>query len=226
MPDQIPNQPAAPPPAPGETPAPDPNVELNQLRQKVNELQTREGRFRNEKGVMQARIRELEALALGNDTGTPDPGRMTATEAQQYGYQLQYQPQYQAPPQQDVVTREEWDLDRFKREQPNRFDAVRQIALDSAKVSNYIRYRQGPYGQAVPDVYGTYQAIAQSLELEELRKAQAGANPNRNPALGVISGNGAASTPEVVDIQDKTPEQLKEMFPEAFAPGGQFGVNR
>ena len=212
-----PNQPVVPAPAEGVTPAPDPNAELSQLRQRVNELQTREGRFRNEKGVMQARIRELEQLALGNGSGDPEYGQPAYSSPNPAYPNPAYQPQQ--PPQQDVVTREEWDLDRFKREQPTRFDSVRQIALDSAKVSQHIKYRPGPYGQAVPDVYGTYKAISDSMELEELRKAQVQANPNRNPALGAISGSGAASSPEQINLDDPemTPEKMKEMFPEAFA---------
>jgi len=213
-----PNPPAGTPPAEGTTPAPDLNAELNQLRSKVNELQTREGRFRNEKGVMQSRIRELEQLALGNSTEGPDYGQQTFVPPGQQYNNPQYQPAFHV--QQDVVTREEWDLDRFRREQPTRFDAVRSVALDSVKVSQHIKYRPGPSGQAVPDVYGTYKAISDSMELQELREAQAKANPNRNPALGVISGSGAASSPEQIDLNspEMTPEKVKEMFPEAFVP--------
>lgn len=208
------------PAATPQTPAPDPAqpdlaTELASTRVKLTELQTREGRFRNEKGVMQARIRELEQLALGNQTDPPEQGQPTYAAPQpQFGQPPQYQPAYSTP--QDVVTREEWDLDRFKREAPARFEPVRTIAMDPVKVGQYIRYRPGPYGQAVPDVYGTYKSIADSLELAELRAAQAGTTPGRNPALGIISGTGAASLQEQVDINSLTPEQIREQFPDAI----------
>ena len=208
-------------PAPEQSPqVSDPNlVELNRLKAELAEFRTREGRFRNEKGVMAARIRELEQLALGNQTETPEYGAPTYAPPQpQYG---QYQPPQfqplQAPPQ-DTLSREEFDLYRFKSEHADRYETVRSIALDPAKVQQFIRYRPGPYGAAVPDVYGTYTAISQQLELEELRKAQQANQPQRNPAMGTISGSGAASQPEGVDIADKTPDELRQMFPEAFAP--------
>ena len=160
-----PGTPAAATPATEPTAQPDLTAKAAQLERELAELKSREGRFRNEKGVMQARIRELEQLALGNSTGDPEPGngqtQPTYTPPGGYGY---------APPQQDVVTREEWDLDRFRRENSDKFDSVRQIALDAAKVGQFIRYRQDQYGRAIPDVYGTYSAIAKELELEDLRK--------------------------------------------------------
>jgi hypothetical protein len=77
-------------------------------------------------------------------------------------------------------------------------------------------------GQPFRSVYKTYKRIADHLELEELRKHQASSNPNRNPAFGAISGSSAASTPEQIDVSDLTPEQMKERFPEAFAPENIF----
>lgn len=215
------------------TPTPDSQsdpreAELSRLRDELSQLRSREGRFRNEKGVMAARIRELEQLALGNTTEPPPPGQPNFTgseqgyaynayNAPQPPYQYQQQPAWQ-PPQPDPVTREEWDVDRFRREQPNRFEAVRQIALDGSRVQPYIRYRSNAYGQAVPDIYGTYAAIAERMELEELKKAQSASSPQRNPALATISGSSANVVEDQPQLQDMTPEKMRETWPEAFPP--------
>lgn len=192
-------------------------IELERLRREVLELKARDGRYRNEKGVMQARIRELEQIVMSDDTGNPDPNT-APPDTSGYGYPP-YRPQppfYPQPQMPEIVTREEWDMDRFKRENPDRFDAVRKIALDSSRLPEFIRYRQNANGQAVPDVYGTYKAISQYMELEDLRKATARNDPNRNPAAATISGN-SASDMETVEIpEDLTPEQIVEKFPEHF----------
>lgn len=211
---------------PDQTPqAPQIDPEIERLKKELQELRTREGRFRNEKGVLLNQIRELQQMNMNADnTSLPNQGEANVT-GQGYQYQPgpyqmqppvpQWQPQYQ-----DTVSREEWDMDRFRREHSDRYEAVRRFAQDPVQVQPFIRYRANTYGQAVPDVYGTYTAIAQSMELEELRKAQAQSvtQPNRNPALGVISGTSANSFEPAQNIQDLTPEQMREQYPEAFPP--------
>lgn len=226
MPDpNAPVSPAATSPADDATqssqPAVDP-AEFARIRDELASYKTREGRSRNEKGVMQARIRELEQLALSNGTGEPEYGQPNTTPAP---YTPAYkQPAYQEP-QTNFVSRDEFDLWRVERElnDKQKFETVRQIALDGYKVQPFVSWQVDPTsGQPFRSVYDTYKRIADHLELEELRKQQTASSPSRNPALGAISGSGAASSPEMVDVTDLTPEQMKEKFPEAFAPGGMF----
>lgn len=225
MPEPNPTNPVA--QAPAQATQPDPaqqpaapvdSAELERLRRELQEYKVRDGRARNEKGVLLRQLEEFRQMALQNSTEPTEAAQpVYAAPPQPYGA-YQPQPAYAQPPQQDVVTREEWDLDRFRREQPTRFEPVRQIAQDAYKVQPHIRYRSDPYGRAVVDVYGTYSAIAQAMELEELRRAQP-PTPQRNPALGTISGSGAASyEPTEMDVSQLTPEQMKEKFPEAFPP--------
>ena len=214
-------------PAPAQATSPDPtqqqaapadSAELERLRRELQEYKVRDGRARNEKGVLLRQLEEFRQMALQNSTDPAAAEQPTYAAPPQPFAGYQPQPAYAPPPQPDVVTREEWDLDRFRREQPTRFEPVRQIAQDPYKVQPFIRYRADAYNRAVVDVYGTYSAIAQQMELEELRKAQP-PSPQRNPALGVISGSGAASyEPTEVDVSQLTPDQLKEKFPEAFPP--------
>jgi len=191
------------------------------MEAKLRDFQVRDGRARNEKGYYERRIKELEQLALSNSasTGQPDYGQPDATSH----YQPAYQPQ-PAPPQADIVTRDEFDLYRFQRDHSDRFDAVRAVAMDGNKVGNFIRYRVdswgrpmiGADGRAVGDIYSTYAAIASHLENEELRAKLSQSSPGRNPALGTISGTASASQAENVDLTDKSPEDIKKMYPELF----------
>lgn len=226
MSDQTPTPSAGAAPTPAPAPEVDHAARAAELEAKLREFQTREGRFRNEKGVMQARIRELEQLALGspNSTGQPDYGQPSYTEAPPY--QPTYSQPQPPPPQADIVTRDEFDLYRFQRDHNDRFEAVRQIALDANKVGNFIRYRVDAWGRPVigadgrvmGDIYATYSAIADHLEKEELKAKLAQNSPTRNPALGTISGTSASASEEQIDLANLTPEQMREKFPEAFSP--------
>jgi hypothetical protein len=222
-----PTAPAAGAPAPTPDAGVDHTARIAALEKELGDFKVRDGRFRNEKGVLLGRIKELEQLA-SNSTGDPGydmPPNTTYNNPSPY-HQTPTPPAYSA----DIVTKDEFDLYRFQRDHPTRFDAVRKIALDSAQVGNFIRYRVdawgrpmvGPDGRVLGDIYTTYSSIANHLETEELKAKVAQTSPNRNPALGIISGNSAASTTEQIDVSDLTPEQMKEKFPEAFAPGGIF----
>ena len=103
------------PAASSATPTAAPDPEVARLRNELQDLKSREGRFRNEKVVMQARIRELEQLALSNGTEQPEYGTPSATGG--YQPQYQYQPAYSAPAPQtsNFVSREEFDLWRVER---------------------------------------------------------------------------------------------------------------
>jgi hypothetical protein len=194
----------------------------------------REGRYRNEKGVREARIRELEQLAL-NSSGQPDQYSQS-DQSQQQWQPSQYSTQSPGyMPAADVVTRDEFDLYRFQRDNPDKFEAVKSVALDGNRVGNFIRYRVdawgrpvvGPDGRAVGDIYATYSAIRTHLENEELRAKVSQASPNRNPAHATISGSGGSaplqeSDEAFLNDPNTTPEMIRERFPEQFAqdPGG------
>ena len=219
----MPDNPVA-PAAPGTPAEPEPTEDFAakavELERQLADYKTREGRLRNEVGVLRSRTRELEHLAFNPD-GTPqmptaDPNYTPAP----YGYT---QPQAALPP--NVVSREEFDVWRFQSQpgvDPATFDKVRSIAQDPGQIGRYIRYMPDPRtGLATPSVFDTYSAIydtirreAESKELADLRAKQ---SPQRNPSLATISGTGASSISEDIDLSKMTPEEMKVKFPDMFA---------
>jgi hypothetical protein len=207
MPDQTaPVTTAAPDPAvqsaqPTAPATPDPTVEVSRLQNELRDFRSREGRFRNEKGVMQARIRELESLALSS-TGEPEYGQLGGTPAYP-GATPTYGSPYAPPAPTNFVSREEFDLWRVEREfnNPQKLEQVRQIALDGGRVGDFVSWDVDPStGQPFRSVYKTYKRIAEHLELEDLRKQrqQVPSNPNH----AVISGSGASAVEPAVNLDN------------------------
>lgn len=224
-------------PAPAQATPPEPQVpavdpaEFARLQSEVNKLKTDNGRLRNRVGAAEMRARELELSTFQNDTGLPDSGEPTNTGyPPQYG---SYPPQPQASG--NFVSKDEFDEWRFDTANQGKGDLnkrVRDIAY-SSQVAPFVRYQvdsfgrpvMDAYGRAIPDRFRTFEAIAQHLELEQLRKVSS--VPPSNPNMAVISGSGASAVEPAINLettswQDMAKKgllQADENDPPSFARG-------
>ena len=201
--------------------APTPSVDLESIQFELKKLRSENGRLRNEVGVFRRHAQEVDLLRSTTDPA--DPGEVTST-APPYAAGGYASPTPVYPPGGNFVSKDEFDEWRFDQAHSGKADflkKIREVAYSSSAVP-FIKYQVDPYGRplvdsygrAVPDRFRTFEAIAQHLELEELRKQRA--QPLSNPAFGVISGVGASAMEPSIDLASLTPEQIREKFPEAF----------
>lgn len=228
MPDNPGVPPTPAPPASASDPLAELRAQYEQILAENSRLKKSEGQLRNEKGVW-SREKEalLASLTSSEDTqdtgyGQPTPGRAPASMS--YGYNPPPQPM-------NVVSREEFDQFRFAQQYASKPDFVSQVqsfARDGSKVAPFIRYQVdaygrpviGPDGRAAYDIYGTYQAIAQHMEFEDLRKKAAPANPL---SLGAVppsasiatgpAGGAPTNSQETIDLSQagNDPKVMAEM---------------
>jgi hypothetical protein len=192
------------------------------VEQRLREVQTREGRLRNDLGAYRNRLRELEDASHSDNTGPPTYGDPTPT-----GYTPQYNANPYGPAPDPMTTyRQNQDLLMFKVDHPESravWDELQKLVNDPAKVGDFISYRTVPHSQTgqpyvEPDVARTYQAALREIELRTLKAEKAASSPpTSNPAFGVISGVSASNVEGPIDLSNLTPEQIREKFPEAFA---------
>lgn len=215
-----------PAPDPTQTPAPDP-AEIARLRQELQETKTREGRLRTEKGIREARLRELEALYLSGGAVDPTTTYTNATDASGM-YGRPYSPNSPDPRLQRIQDNQDdlklrWELgkegyDKF-------FPKAVEILNDPIKGPEFLARRD----DGTTDYYRSVKAAVREMELQELRAkltqpaSPSGALPS-NPQA-VISGVGAAAVAETMDLAaiqrlaDENPDEFKKQFGNLLAGG-------